>query len=671
MLGLVVAGKNGFAQVPFLSNLNADKNFPIYTTYAASQERSQFLLDKGYELRWYNGGEPVYFHNAAAGSWWMGFDINGRLIQNLEDYYQAPVIKKSYPDLVEMEMEPVEKVRITLRFLVWSSRMAICVTEVSNALQKPLKIAVISGLQKRDAVWQQVQKHSKGFSFSHSEPPDNWMRAHEMPHIEDVMNYFGSDRPVQFFSGDRPDLFSLANKAADTHADSVRQLAIRTNLTVQPGKSATLKTLRAVAPAEESPDSLVKSAQDGFAVSWLKALGENEARTARVQKPAVDSNRLPLYWSNVNMMRQVFYPPEGKSGYNYYVFSREPIWGWGHGGQVFHESITMLAYARVDPLSALNSQRIYRERQYENGYINYRTGAYLDEIIEHNGELTSSAPWYNWLNAELHRMTGDSAFLEEMYPSGKKYYEFVVNNRDKDGDGLCEWGGHAILESVRDGRVAVWDEVGNPTHFESLDLNCMLVMEAKSLEYMARQLGLSHEADKWKEDYMRRTELINRYFWDEENGFYYNVTREGNTFSFKDSNDLKRDEIIGFIPLWAGIASPSQASRLVEKLTDEQYFWRPGGIPTLAANDSYYHPQGYWNGPVWVQWNYLIVRGLLDYGYKPVARELTGRVTHGMNEVLRKTHNLWELYSPEEAWGGHHKTYIWAGIANRMMEDVQ
>ena len=35
-------------------------------------------------------------------------------------------------------------------------------------------------------------------------------------------------------------------------------------------------------------------------------------------------------------------------------------------------------------------------------------------------------------------------------------------NRDSDHDGLCEWGGHAVLESVRDGYVAAWDQVGWP-----------------------------------------------------------------------------------------------------------------------------------------------------------------------------------------------------------------
>jgi glycogen debranching enzyme len=198
-----------------------------------------------------------------------------------------------------------------------------------------------------------------------------------------------------------------------------------------------------------------------------------------------------------------------------------------------------------------------------------------------------------------------------------------------------------------------------------------MVMEAKSLEAMAKELGKTEEAQKWREDHEKRAELINRYMWDEETGFYYNVDKENNTFTFKEKNDLKRQEIIGFLPLWAGIASEEQAAQLVKVLTDPERFWRPKGIPSLSAADSYYNPKGYWNGPVWVQWNYLIMRGLLDYGYEKEARELVDRVAEVMIEQLKENHNLWEFYSPDHNWGGYHKTYIWAGIINRMMLDVQ
>jgi len=448
-------------------------------------------------------------------------------------------------------------------------------------------------------------------------------------------------------------------------------LAFEKTITLNQNEHKQLRIVRAVDALKASPVNMLKEANSLLKSDLSAYQKDNETLFAKTPVPDLkDEDRLALYWSANNMMRQVFYPAEGKTKYNYYVFSREPTWGWGHGGQVFHESIAMLSYAYIDPISAMNSQRVYKERQYENGYINYRTGAYLDEIIEHNGQLTSSAPWYSWLNWEVYKITKDEAFLKEMYESSKKFYKFYVDNRDSDRDGLCEWGGEAVLESVRDALVAVWDQVGYPTNFESIDLNCMLVMEAKSLENMAKKLGLPQEALYWKNDYEKRSALINQIFWDDENGFYYNVNKETNKFTFKKENDLKRDEIIGFLPLWAGIADQKKAGRLVKKLTDPTQFWRPYGVPSLSAQDPYYNAKGYWNGPVWVEWDYLIMRGLIDYGYKNEAKELVDRVAKGMIEVLKKDHNLWEFYSPDEAWGGYHRTYIWAGIINRMMLDT-
>ncbi len=57
--------------------------------------------------------------------------------------------------------------------------------------------------------------------------------------------------------------------------------------------------------------------------------------------------------------------------------------------------------------------------------------------------------------------------------------------------------GHAVLESVRDGQAAVWDQVGWPSGFECLDLNCMLVSEANSLAFMASELGEQQEYQYW------------------------------------------------------------------------------------------------------------------------------------------------------------------------------
>jgi glycogen debranching enzyme len=330
----------------------------------------------------------------------------------------------------------------------------------------------------------------------------------------------------------------------------------------------------------------------------------------------------------------------------------------------------MLAYAYMDPAGAMNSQRVYFDRQHSDGYINYRTGPYLDETIEYNGKLTSSAPLFNYENLEIYKVTHDKRFLEEAYQSGAKFYRFFVANRDSNSTGLCEWGGEASLESLMDARVAVWDKVGWPSNFEGPDLNSMLVKEAKSLAEMANLLGHREDADKWLADAELRAKLINRFMWDKTNGFYYNINRNDQSFTYRRPDDLKIKEIIEFLPLWAGISDTSTTRKLVSTMTNPDEFWRSYGVPTLSAGDSYYNPIGYWNGPVWVQWDYLLFRGLLDHGYKKEAEELAMKVLDNMIWHLKQDHVFWEFYSPDDREAGWNKTYIWAGLAARFLIDL-
>jgi glycogen debranching enzyme len=157
--------------------------------------------------------------------------------------------------------------------------------------------------------------------------------------------------------------------------------------------------------------------------------------------------------------------------------------------------------------------------------------------------------------------------------------------------------------------------------------------------------------------------------WDPETKFYYNINKNNHSFTFKKTNDLKRKEIIAFLALWSGVANKAQAKELVKHLTNQEEFWRNYGVPSLSADDSYYVPIGYWNGPVWTQWQYLISRGLIDYGYKNEAKELVKKVLKNVDYQLSTNHWFWEFYSADDLQAGWNKTYIWAGIIARMLID--
>ena len=50
-------------------------------------------------------------------------------------------------------------------------------------------------------------------------------------------------------------------------------------------------------------------------------------------------------------------------------------------------------------------------------------------------------------------------------------------------------------------------------------------------------------------------------------------------------------------------------------------------MPALAADEPGYTPDGqYWNGAVWAPTNYMVVKGLQDYGFEDDAEKNLGQV---------------------------------------------
>jgi len=639
--------------------------------------RSRYIIDEGYQFKFYDPERPLHFATDHAGNWGLVFEANGHVQHRLEDMAERPVITTSYSDLVRYRFEPLTGITVRAFFQVYSSRYAVQRLIVTNQRPRATTLEVVSYVRRDDPLTD-IQSDAAGgaVTFGHDHPPDGWTkRKDQVPHAtvrQDLLRMRGTAQPGVF--GDSAAFAAAVSTGpfSGTTADSARVVALQRQIELAPGASDTLRVVRGVADGDTPPGTFYKRSTHLFRHDLAAAQRFNERLYRSV--PALsfnDPDRRLTYWGAFNLLRQCMMPPEGQAEHNYYLYSREPTWGWGHAGQVFHESLSMLAYVFVDPGSALDSQRFYMDRQWKNGYIQYRAGPYFDATNFVRGDFTSSAPWFNYENWQLYRLTGNRRFLRQAYESGQDFYRWWQNHRDRDNDGLAEWGGHAILESVRDAKVAVWKEVGWPSNFEAPGLNAMLVKEAEALANMAAALGDSTGERRWTREAQTRAEATRETFWDEKTDFFYYVDQADNDFTFDESNDLKRRSVVGFLPLWAGVASPQQAEQLVETMTDTSEFWRPYGVPSLSASDSFYEPKGYWNGPVWVPWQYLLMRGLLDYGYRETARRLSNRVLGNVVHELKTTHTFWEFYSPDHPWGGYHQTYIWTGIVARMMIDLR
>ncbi|HKI44857.1 MAG TPA: hypothetical protein VKA08_05925, partial [Balneolales bacterium] len=435
-LGMVSTG-----QAQFLSNLHATADTPLFTTYAAAKSRSEFALDEGYHFTYYDTTGGADFTTDTGGDWDLAFSRGSRFVYKLNSLNRQPVISASYPDMVRYHYFPYKDLQVEGTFFVYSSHTAIQDIILKNTGLRSISFRIIPFLRNRQHDFGQIQFDSTNHAvfFRHAEQPDGWVLSHKsIPYVSHVRDIFAITAPANghwaIFTRKSSNITENGFLADTTERDHAKIIAIPIRLTLGPGKTQHIRIVRSVSRPNKSNKYLRSEAGKALHLDLQSFIDADKKLYNRI--PVLhfrNQDQAYLYYSAFNLMNQVMLPPEGQLHVNYYVFSREPQWGWGHGGQVFHESMSMLAYVLMNPQSAMNSQRVYLETQHKNGYINYRTGPYLNETIPTNGQLTSSAPLYAWENWKIYEMTRDKKFLQQMYASSKKFYNFFVTHRDKDG----------------------------------------------------------------------------------------------------------------------------------------------------------------------------------------------------------------------------------------------
>ncbi|UCG16691.1 MAG: hypothetical protein JSV19_01380, partial [Phycisphaerales bacterium] len=152
---------------------------------------------------------------------------------------------------------------------------------------------------------------------------------------------------------------------------------------------------------------------------------------------------------------------------------------------------------------------------------------------------------------------------------------------------------------------------------------------------------------------------INEHLFDGQHGIYANRHWDG-----RFSN---RWSPTSFFPLIAGVAAPEQADRLVrEHLLNEDEFWGPYVLPSIARNDPAYPDNDYWRGRIWGPFNFLAAEGLRRYRLDDVAADLARR---GLEMFLANWHTdggVYENYNADTGKGADvwnaARLYHWGGL---------
>ena len=171
---------------------------------------------------------------------------------------------------------------------------------------------------------------------------------------------------------------------------------------------------------------------------------------------------------------------------------------------------------------------------------------------------------------------------------------------------------------------------------------------------MASVLKLNDEAKKWTNESDALKLKIQKQFWDQETGWFYDTTIDGKTL-------IKAMGCEGYCPIWAEVATAEQAKSAKNNMVDPASLNTFVPLPTLAANHPKFKPDnGYWRGPIWLDQSYFGINGLEKYGYAKEANELAYKLMHNAEGIMDKGTSIRENYQPVNGKGLEAYNFSWS-----------
>ncbi|MGH7952554.1 MAG: MGH1-like glycoside hydrolase domain-containing protein [Limisphaerales bacterium] len=259
---------------------------------------------------------------------------------------------------------------------------------------------------------------------------------------------------------------------------------------------------------------------------------------------------------------------------------------------------------------------------------------------------------------------GNAEWLRDEFPKLQAFVNCYYNHYRNKATGLYFWETDECI-GVDNDPSTFFRPYGSSG---SILLNCFMYKELEAMVYLAGRLNETEIGNSYQKEADELLQAIRKNCWDPKDGFYYSVDLNlrpvtqprDKAWQFHMNQPRNWDCLIqrlgvwsGFLAMWSGFATPEQAKEMVEKnLLDTNTFDAPYGICSLSKMEKMYdvratsNPSN-WLGPIWINANYFVFRGLVKYGYNDEARKLVEKTIKLIGMDYEKSGTLHEYYLPE------------------------
>jgi alpha,alpha-trehalase len=207
------------------------------------------------------------------------------------------------------------------------------------------------------------------------------------------------------------------------------------------------------------------------------------------------------------------------------------------------------------------------------------------------------------------------------------------------------------MQSGEDNNVALTNDPKDRDAILAADLCTFQLREYKAMARLAQMLGKQDEADDYQQKAAKLKAAMLKQLWSAADQAFFNVRRD-------TGEPVRRISGSNFIPLIEDILPPADARATIRRyLWNSQHMLSPYGIRSLSKQDAGYNnvsmidPYSNWQGPVWINTNYLYFVALRRYGFPKEARQLSVTLAQVVLADIQKWGSMHECYSAENGEG--------------------
>ncbi|SEL67984.1 Trehalase [Aquimarina amphilecti] len=364
-------------------------------------------------------------------------------------------------------------------------------------------------------------------------------------------------------------------------------------------------------------------------------------------------------------------------------------WFWDSG-------LIAVGFAHFDMDKAEKEIETLLDAQWENGFIPHivfrsETDSYFPGADFHRSDLhpqsskkykttgMTQPPVTGFVLKELYKISQNKvktlSYIETVIDKVYLNHEYFFNNRDPKNEGLVyiyhNWESGTDNSPIWDD---VWDTMNPPEYtFERRDtthvdasqrpskreydhylhiieiakkhnyddkkiaelspfliqdplFNAVLIKSNRSLIELYTLIGNNKDKIKQLHDWQEKSiKSFNNKLFDEEIGTYVH-------YDLRNEKLLKYVSSSSFSPLFAGIPTKERAMSMVKIMIDKFGGSHQYMCASFDPDSERFNPKKYWRGPVWVNLNWMLYRGLNEYGYS----DLSERIKKDTIEIIEK-----------------------------------